>query len=280
LNAPILPELTLKFVLRSDLLLEVDENTGDCSNLVLLNAPIHSRPHLEFILQRLFHDSLSLLNAQETKILELFSLDGCSSKLSLAVERVWLFQIGFWLLSKWWSLVVVFVPVISLHRRTHSYVSIISIFLPCFGLLVVVLMSSILGGCSGVLFAVERIEMIQDPPLRCRTHRDDSRPASASTVNLFQVALVHPVSSPLKSIRHRLSSEPPTGVDDDGSLAADESMTATTSWSHRGYSSLAESSTSTNLRLARSFRTTATCCSLSAICSQTAALDLPLGTLL
>jgi hypothetical protein len=22
----------------------VDENTGDCSNLVLLNAPIHSRP--------------------------------------------------------------------------------------------------------------------------------------------------------------------------------------------------------------------------------------------
>jgi hypothetical protein len=174
----------------------------------------------------------------------------------------------------------VFVPVISLHRRTHSYVSIISIFLPCFGLLVVVLMSSILGGCSGVLFAVERIEMIQDPPLRCRTHRDDSRPASASTVNLFQVALVHPVSSPLKSIRHRLSSEPPTGVDDDGSLAADESMTATTSWSHRGYSSLAESSTSTNLRLARSFRTTATCCSSSAICSQAAALDLPLGTLL
>jgi hypothetical protein len=142
----------------------VDENTGDCSNLVLLNAPIHSRPHLEFTLQRLFHDSLSLLNAQEPKILELFSPDGCSSELCLAVERVWLFQIGFWLLSKW-SLVVVVVPVISRHRRTHSFVSIISIFLPCFGLLVVVLISSILGGCSGVLFAVERIEMIQDPPL-------------------------------------------------------------------------------------------------------------------
>jgi hypothetical protein len=59
--------------------------------------------------------------------------------------------------------------------------------------------------------------------LRCRTHRDDSRPASASTVNLFQAALVHPVSSPLKSIRHRLSSEPPTGVQDDGSLPADDS---------------------------------------------------------
>jgi hypothetical protein len=158
----------------------------------------------------LFHDSLSLLNAQEPKILELFSPDGCSSKLCLAVERVWLFQIGFWLLSKWWSLVVVVVPVIFSSPSNA---------LLCFHHFDFPALLWSVGGCSNVFDSWWLFRRT----LRCRTHRDDSRPASASTVNLFQAALVHPVSSPLKSIRHRLSNEPPTSVEDDGSLAADDS---------------------------------------------------------
>jgi hypothetical protein len=58
--------------------------------------------------------------------------------------------------------------------------------------------------------------------LRYRTHREVKRLDSAFLVNLIQTALVYPVLSPCKSIRHRLGSEPPTGAEDNGSLLVDD----------------------------------------------------------
>jgi hypothetical protein len=56
----------------------------------------------------------------------------------------------------------------------------------------------------------------------CRRTHQAAGPVSGLSVNLFQAALLHPASSPLKSIRHRLGSEPPTGYEDDDPLLADD----------------------------------------------------------
>lgn len=106
---------------------------------------------------------------------------------------------------------------------------------------------------------------------RCRTHRDVAERASA--VNLLQAAYTHPDSSPCISFRHRLSSEPPTIVEDNDFWSAGVVTATSSSFSHRRYSSWTASSTSSNLHV-KAIRTTATFCSSTASCSLPAALDL------
>jgi hypothetical protein len=113
----------------------------------------------------------------------------------------------------------------------------------------------------------------------CRRTHQAVGPVSGLSVNLFQAALLHLASSPLKSIRHRLGSEPPTGYEDDDPLLADDGYNHIHE-SSAIHSLLTASSAFTSLRFARLFRITATSCNSPASCPSAVAMDFILGNLL